>query len=359
MIGFEQNNGLPFHLRLGEQLPRRVAVFRALMVGDLLCAVPAMRALRSALPDAEITLIGLPWSRTFVERFKQYLTDFIEFPGYPGLPEREPELAQVPLFFVDAQRRGFDLAIQLHGSGSFVNSIIVLLGAQMNAGFYLPGDYCPDPERFMLFPENETEIGMMLRLMEFLNIPLLGDELEFPLTEDDWRELNELKDIHEFSKGDYICLHPGARFDSRRWPPERFAAVGDVLSRLGLRVIITGARNEIELAQHVGELMHEPHCNTAGRTTLGSLGALLSGARLLVSNDTGISHLAAALRVPSVIIVSGSDYKRWAPHNHELHRTVFHPIDCRPCVHIVCPIGHPCALSVTAQEVITEAQKIL
>jgi ADP-heptose:LPS heptosyltransferase len=355
----EPNNGGPFRLRPGDQLPQRVAVLRALMVGDLLCAVPAMRALRSALPDAEITLIGLPWARSFVERFNRYFNDFIEFPGYPGLPEREPQLDRIPHFFADAQRRRFDLAIQMHGSGSFVNSITVLLGARMNAGFYIPGDYCPDPERFVAFPEKETESGMMLRLMEFLNLPLQGDELEFPLTENDWRELNEREDIREFSSSAYVCIHPGARFPSRRWPPERFAAVGDALSRSGLRVIITGSQNEIELTQYVGSLMREPYCNSAGHSSLGALGALLSGARLLVSNDTGVSHMAAALRVPSVIIVSGSDHKRWAPHNHQLHRTVFHPIDCRPCVHIACPIGHPCALSVTVEEILAEAKKIL
>jgi ADP-heptose:LPS heptosyltransferase len=124
--------------------PQRVVVLRALKLGDLLCAEPAFRTLRNAWPETEIILIGLPWAQTFVQRYGDYLDGFRAFPGYPGLPEREPDIARIPDFLREMQAERFDLAIQFHGSGPFVNPLVVLLGARRSAGFYLRGDYCPD-----------------------------------------------------------------------------------------------------------------------------------------------------------------------------------------------------------------------
>ncbi len=82
---------------LGEPLPQSIAIVRSLPgLGDLLCAVPAWRSLRAALPEAQITLIGLPSARTFVERFSKYLDDLVEFPGYPGIPEVPPPIEKLP-----------------------------------------------------------------------------------------------------------------------------------------------------------------------------------------------------------------------------------------------------------------------
>src|SRR3954447_12677434 len=139
--------------RLGLPLPRRIAVLRALRLGDLLCAVPALRALRAALPEAEVVLVGLPWARALVERFDRCLDGFLEFPGYPGLPERTADLARIPAFLAEAQARRFDLAIQMQGSGGITNPLTVLLGARANAGFFRPGEYCPDAGRFVRYPD--------------------------------------------------------------------------------------------------------------------------------------------------------------------------------------------------------------
>lgn len=301
--------------------PQRVAVFRALQLGDLLCSVPALRAVRAALPTAEISLIGLPWAREFANRFGHFLDGFHEFPGWPGLPEQSPRLAEAPAFLSAMQQQGFDLVIQMHGNGGLTNPLVALFGARRLAGYFVPGQFCPDPAQFLPYPQEVHEVRRHLRLMEFLGMPSRGDELEFPVREQDCAALRSLLDA--LSTGEYVCLHPGARAAERRWPPHHFAAVGDALAAEGFVVVFTGSPAEVGLTRAVAAAMTAPALDLAGRTDLGTLAALLQGARLLVCNDTGVSHLGTAVGVPSVLIYHEDRQRRlWAPLDGRCHRAL-------------------------------------
>lgn len=303
-------------------LCQRIAILRALQLGDLLCAVPAWRALRAFFPDAHIALIGLPWARAFVARFARYVDEFIEFPGFPGLPERVPLIRELPSFFVAMQKRRFDCVLQMHGNGMLTNPIIALMGARTCAGYVVPGQYCPHPSWFLPYPEGEPEVWRHLRLMEFLGVPLQGDQLEFPLTDRDEEALAAIEETAALHPGEFVCLHAGSRSVERMWPAEEFAKLGDALAAQGLAIVLTGTAEERALGWRIGQAMRAPVVNLIGRTSLGALGALMSRARLLVANDTAVSHLASALGLPSVIVVTGSDPMRWGPLNRERHRVL-------------------------------------
>ncbi len=308
--------------KLGQAGTKHIVVLRALQLGDMLNAVPAFRALRAAFPDSRIALVGLPWSQDFVRRLHAYLDEFIHFPGMPGFPEQTTDIAQFPYFLKEMQAGNFDLAIQMQGSGTISNSLVSLWGAKQYAGFYKPGLYRPNKDYFLEYPEQEPEVWRHLRLMEFLGIPAQGDDLEFPLFEEDWKELDRIREDYGLH-ADYVCIHPGARKQERRWPVENFAEVADGLAALGFQVVLTGTREESNLTGAVAQRMKTPARDLAGKTSLGTLAALISKAHLVISNDTGISHVAVAVKTPSLILFSASDMGRWAPKNTYLHKVVW------------------------------------
>jgi ADP-heptose:LPS heptosyltransferase len=335
---------------------RRIAVFRALQLGDLLCAVPALRALRKAAPQARITLIGLPWASSFVERFDHYVDDFIAFPGYPGMPESVPQPEAMPRFLEAARARRFDLALQMHGSGALTNPLVLSLGAARSAGFYLAGEPCPDPSTFAYWQPHEHEVLRYLRLLWMLGAPPQGEHLEFPTRQSDHEEL--ARTVPALRVGGHACIHPGARLPSRRWPPQRFAEVADALAGQGLTVVVTGSADERALTGATLDAMRMPAIDLTGRTSLGALAVLLSNACLLVCNDTGVSHVAAAVGTPSVVVCSGADPGRWAPLDSRRHRVLHADVPCRPCSHYECPIGHPCARGVGSEQVLAAASRL-
>lgn len=330
----------------------RIAVFRALMLSELLCALPALRALRQGFPLAEITLVGLPWARSLVPRLS-CIDHFIELPGYPGLSDVPCDVSALPDFLARVQAQHFDLALQMHGSGGIVNPLVASFGARRMAGFHDDRAWHPeeDAELFVRWPEQGHEIERLLALTDALGLPRRGMELEFPVRDEDRIELARLWPGVRQGKP-YVCVHPGAQLPSRRWPIERFAAVADRLIEDGRTVVLTGGVPESELVNAVADCMtHEP-VNLAGCTTLWTLGALIEGAERVLCNDTGVSHIAAALRRPSVVVNCGGDVDRWAPLDRARHTVLWEPVPCRPCAHANCPCGHECAQAVEVEQVV-------
>lgn len=348
------------------EAPRRtqIAVFRALQLGDMLCAVPALRALRQGEPDAHITLVGLPWVRSFADRFDALVDDVLVFPGTPGMPEQPFDAGAAPAFYAAAQACRFDLAIQLHGSGTLSNEVIRRLGARRIAAF------CPTRRAAADAAANETllpwpagnEIERLLALMRALGYAATDAHLSFPLRAADHADWEALAQRHGLATGGYVCVHPGARMLSRRWPVERYA---EVVRHLRARwpVVVTGAAEELMLAHRLCALAGDrlggaPVINLCGRTSLGAMAALVAHARVLVCNDTGASHIAAAMDTPSVVVSCGSDVDRWAPLDTALHRVLADRPPCRPCTWQQCPIGHVCATHIDVKHVIGAVESL-
>jgi ADP-heptose:LPS heptosyltransferase len=298
-----------------------ILILRALQLGDLLCAIPAIRALKNAYRNSRIVLIGLPWAAGFVNRFARYFSGFIRFPGFPGLIEQPFNPADFANFISRLRRRKADLFIQMHGNGTISNDIGVMSCASRLAGYYMEGAHRPD-ELYMPYPERISEVKRHLGLMEFLGVPPTGEHLEFPVSDAELEQYRQLSAAHGLEAGCYACLHPGAREVRRRWDTGKFATVADAIAGRGYRIVLTGTREEAETANRVQSAMRHPAVNLAGLTGLGELAMLIKNAGLLFANDTGVSHIAAATGTRSIIVFLASDPDRWAPANRELHRVI-------------------------------------
>ncbi len=337
-----------------------VVVFRALALGDMLCSVPAFRALRDTLPHAHIVHIGLDWAESFQRYFSSYIDEFLPFPGYPGLPEKQPHPRTLIRFLKDIRRRRFDLAVQMHGNGSISNGLVRQFKAKITAGFRPDNAQGPDADTFLPYREGEHEIRRCLSLTDRLGMTPSDDRLEFPTYYREDREaFAALRVAHGLRPFEYVCLHPGASKESRRWPTRNFAAVADILSLMGFRVLLTGAAEEQTITQAVRLAMSHRADDVSGKTSLGSLAILLKNARLVITNDTGVSHLAAAVKAPSVVIFTSSDPCRWAPLDTILHQSVYVPMLCRPCSHHICPLGCRCARKITVSMVLAAVSRVL
>lgn len=299
---------------------KKIVVFRALQLGDLLCTIPAIRALHNAYPDAEITLVGLPWAKMFTERFNPHFHSFISFPGYPGLPEQQVNYHDYPGFLKKVQQNNFDLALQMQGNGTIANALVELFAAKQTAGFYKKFNYCPDKDLFIEYPENLHEIERHLRLMDHLGIKSISTDLEFPITEIDEEDFE--KAALPAEHGRYIIIHPGARSETRQWPPENFAALGDYCIKKGMQVVVTGTKGEAEIVRNVISKMRYTPIDATGKTTLGAVAVLIKNAHGLISNCTGVAHIAAALKTKSIVLILHEEPGRWEPLNKTLHTSI-------------------------------------
>jgi ADP-heptose:LPS heptosyltransferase len=323
-------------------------------LGDLLCGVPALRALRAARPDLHVALLTWAEMAPVVDRYPGYVDELVPFPGWPGIPERTPDAAALPGFLAAVRERRFDAALQVYGDRPAANHVTEAVGAGRTGGFHDPARHPADPATHLPYPHSMHEVHRHLSLFQHLGVPPAGEDLEFPVTPADEAEAAAVT-----GPGAYAVVHPGATSASRRWPVRRWAAVGDGLARRGLRVLVTGVPGEERLTAAVVAGMTEPAADLCGATSLGGFAALLRGAALLASNDTGAAHLAVAVGTPSVTVFLSGDARRWAGLRRDRHRVARADVGCNPCPHLDCPIDHRCATEVPVSAVLRQAELAL
>jgi len=297
---------------------RRIGVLRANSLGDYLFLGPALDALRAAYPAAEIVLLGAPWHARALAGRPGPPDRVVVVPPRPGIRERQADEPAPPDALLAAARaERFDVLVQAHGGGGNSNPLVREIGARVTAG--LRADGAPALDRWVRYQHYQPEVFRYLEAVRLVGAAPVTVEPRFPVTAEDRAEATGVAGEPARPR---VALHPGANDPRRRWPPDRFAAVGDTVAGAGFDVVVTGTAAERDLAAAVRATMRHPARDLSGRLSLGGLAALLAGCALVVANDTGPLHLAAAVGTPTVGVYWIGNLVNCAPAIRARHRPI-------------------------------------
>lgn len=309
---------------------RKIAVLRANALGDFIFTLPALEALRDTYREAEIVLLGKSWHKEFLTGRPSPIDRVIVVPRYggvsaePGIAEDAEELAH---FFHEMERERFDLALQMQGGGRYSNVFLRRLGARMTIGSQTPDAVALDRNLHFVYFQHEV-----IRYKEIVSLVGASNQMVEPRIALTKADMNEAQRVVPEGREPLVALHPGASDPGRRWPSEKFAQVGDALARAGAKVVVTGTLDEQDLVEAVVAQMHTPAEGLTGKLSVGGLAGLLARCRVVVSNDTGPRHLAAAVGAATVSIYWCVNLVNSSPLTRSRHRPVTSwRLDCPLC----------------------------
>lgn len=275
-------------MALGTELPDRpvVVALRALGLGDLLTAVPALRALARAFPGHR-RVLAAPRALAPLALMTGAVDEVAHTGALRPLPPR---------------CRGADVLVNLHGKGPESHRVALAAGARRTIAF--ANSAIPGTGTWPCWHAREHEVLRWCRLLEESGIEAAPMDLR--LRAPDRRPRAALAGA--------TVIHAGAGHRDRVWRPERWARVAAAERAEGRAVVLTGAPQERPLAEEIARLARlDRGAVIAGSTDLGDLAALVGAAARVLSSDTGIAHLATALGVPSVTLFGASSPAEWGP----------------------------------------------
>ncbi len=338
--------------------PRRILFRAPNWAGDMVMATPALRALRSAHPDAEIVVEGparLEGLLRGLDSFDRFLFTGRKGP-WSGI-ERVWSLRSDP----------FDWAVMLPDSPR------AALGPYLARTPRRIG-YARDRLRRMLLTDpldpprrggQRVPVSMVeryLRITRHLGCPDRGDDLELVIDPRVSERVEKQLLGRGVAPGDpLLIVTPGANFGaSKLWPTKHFAAACDAIShRLQLLPVLAPAPNEIGIAREIADRMTQRAiCLVDPPVGLQELKSLIGSARIVLTNDTGPRQIAVALGRPVVVVMGPTD-PRHTNHSLEMQRVLREPVACSPCHHRTCPIDHRCMTGLLPERALHAAEELL
>ncbi len=342
--------------RSGQLNPQKIMVRATNWVGDVVLSLPALTALRARFPRAKIVVVAKPW----VSELYWYHAAVSKLVVYDSAGEHKGwggfrKLVQ------SLRAENFDTAVLFQNAFqaawmAWRARIPVRIGYARDVRSGLLTDAAEVPAQAAYGHQVNYYLQLLFRT-GLIEEPAPVEEIRLAVTETEkkWAE-RRLGTLGLGGPRVLVGLNPGAAYGpAKRWLPERYAALADRLeNELHAHVLIFGSREERPLAEKIAQTMKHRPAILAGETTLRQLMALLAQCRLVVSNDSGPMHLAAALGVPLVAVFGSTDERVTGPVGRCV-KIVKRPVACSPCGLRECPIDFRCMTGVTVEDVLQSA----
>lgn len=312
-------------------------------IGDAVMTVPAMGTVREAFPHAQIAVVANPVVAEL-------------FAGHPYCDRTiiwdkkniNKGLSGLLRFGMDLRSENFDLAILFQNA---IEAAIMTWLARIPKRI----GYRTDGRGMLLshgIPAGRREkrlhhIDYYLHLLDRAGVKSDPGRLSLYCSKEEIAWARE-----KLAGRTWIAVNAGAAYGSaKRWIPERFAATANRIHRkLKTHFLLLGGPEDILVGNHILATMQAPHLNLIGQTSIRQLMALLSQCRLLLTNDSGPMHIAAALGIPIVALFGPTDHTTTSPLS-SFCRIIRHETDCAPCLKRHCPTDHRCMTAISVEEV--------
>ena len=335
---------------------RRVLVVRLRSIGDTVLTTPALIALRRFLPDARIDILLEDWVAPVLEGFDA--VDNI-------LTVKRGDTKDRLRAMYDLRRRGYDVAFNLHG-GATAGFFTFASRANYRVGFdnyrnrFFYNILAPSASEFWR-QEKTHSAEQQLALLGWTGVPV-ADRPKTRLTvkpelEDFAARIFRQYEIDE--NYPFALIHPASVFATKQWAVENFAAVVKHLYERGIISVAVGTKDDLPILMELFDksalavLLHNK--------TLPEITAMAAKAKIFVGNDSGIAHIAAAVKTPSVVVFGSSNVEHWHPWTDAPHEVVTENLPCAPCAGYKCTeFDEPqCIRRITVERVTAAVERVL
>jgi heptosyltransferase-2 len=332
--------------------PKKIMVRATNWIGDAVMSLPAIEALHARFPNSEIVLVAKPWVSELYQNHpavsRQIVYDAAgEHRGIRGFWKLVREL----------RSERFDAAILLQNAFhaawiAWCAGIAFRIGYARDGRSSLLNEAVEAASPAAYGHQTYYYLQLLFR-SGLIEKPQTVEEVHLHLAESERRwAARQLQALGLGGKRFLVGICPGASFGpAKRWLPDRYAKLADrLIDALGADVLIFGSRAESSLAEDVAQVMGHTPVLVAGKTTLREFMALLAKCQLVITNDSGPMHLAAALQLPLLAIFGSTNERATGPLGHRV-RVIKHSVECSPCGLRQCPIDFRCMTGVSVDAV--------